>query len=139
TIIESTIIGKSSDGKNEHYIVVIKSVQNSNKEPTVAITKTIDSIYQDHISWISNIHSQATVVTSLDENGSSHAANNSSSDIIIREYAIGDNFRAYSAMFDPQFAENALKQREEIDYVVRDSEVWVARDIDGLNEEDIIE
>ncbi|CAG8688850.1 12658_t:CDS:2, partial [Racocetra fulgida] len=80
-----------------------------------------------------------TVVTSLDENGSSHTANNSSSDIIIREYAIGDNFRAYSAMFDPQFAENTLKQREEIDYVARDSEVWVARDIDGLNEEDITE
>ncbi|CAG8514531.1 17701_t:CDS:2 [Cetraspora pellucida] len=138
TIIESTIIGKSSDGR-KHYIVVIKSAQNSDLEPTVAITKTTDSIYQDHISWISNIHSQATIVTSLDENGPLYTANNSSGDIIIREYAIGDNFRAYSATFDPQFVENILKQREEIDYVVPDSEVWVARNTMGLNEEDMIE
>ncbi|CAG8707860.1 7024_t:CDS:2 [Dentiscutata erythropus] len=132
-------ISKSSDEKKQHYIVVIKSLQNNDTEPTVATTKTTDSIYQDHISWVSDFHSQEAVVTSLDENGPSPSANNSRNDFIIHEYSIGDNFRAYSAIFEPQFVENILKQREEIDYVARDSEVWVTRDFVGLSEDDIIE
>ncbi|CAG8472084.1 11240_t:CDS:2 [Dentiscutata heterogama] len=132
-------ISKSSDERKQHYIVVIKSFQNNDIEPTVATTKTTDSIYQDHISWVSDFHSQEAVATSLDENGPSPTANNSRNDFIIHEYAIGDYFRAYSAMFEPQFVENILKQREEIDYVARDSEVWVTRDFVGLSEDDIIE
>ncbi|CAG8511848.1 1584_t:CDS:2 [Acaulospora morrowiae] len=117
-VVESIPIHQS--GEKQRYIVVLKNAPITDS-PTLSAESlqppSMDSVYKTHISWISEVHSSSSVSSAADPNVTL--------DVIEREYAIGDNFRAYAGLFDPKFAELELPKRSEVDHVSLDSEVSV--------------
>ncbi|CAG8438342.1 3712_t:CDS:2 [Acaulospora colombiana] len=121
-VVESIPVDQSGEGK-QRYVVVLRSTPIPDSPSTAAESlqpRSLDDVYKAHISWISEIHSPVGVSTE------SVGLNASAPEVIVREYAIGDNYRAYAGMFDSKFVEGVLSKRSEVDHVSLDSEVSVA-------------
>nr|CAG8485022.1 6678_t:CDS:2 [Entrophospora candida] len=121
----------NDDGSKKPYVVVIKSKKselslNINQlSPSSSIKpSSLHAIYEDHIAWISSENQIESTVSKLKNESTIITTARK----ILHEYVIGDDFRGYLGLFKPQFVEEILSKRDDVEIVEPDSEVEVAYD-----------
>ncbi|CAJ0914173.1 13179_t:CDS:2 [Entrophospora sp. SA101] len=121
----------NDDGSKKPYVVVIKSKKselplNINQPSSSSSIKpsSLHTIYEDHIAWISSENQIESTVSKLKNESTIITTARK----VLHEYVIGDDFRGYLGLFKPQFVEEILSKRDDVEIVEPDSEVEVAYD-----------